>query len=59
MDQSITARLSTLKNPLVTKAPKVRDDALQHGGTLAQRLNDDKPRWSNQVTGLGADYQLC
>ena len=59
MDQSITTKSSELKKPLVKKVPKVTDGALQPGGTLALKLNYDKPHWNNPVTGSVLACQLC
>ena len=59
MDQSITTRKSELKNPLVTKKPKVNDDALQPGGALARRINHDNPHCSIPVTGSVVDCKIC
>ena len=59
MDQSISTRKAASKNPLVTKANNVNDDALQPGGTLARRLNNDKPHWMKPLTCSVAPCQLC
>ena len=41
------------------EAPRVNDDTLQPGGTLARRINHDKPRRPKPATGSGVAYQLC
>ena len=58
-DNSIVTRNISPKKALVTKARRVNDDALQPGGTLARRLNHDKPHWPKPVTGSGVACQLC
>ena len=43
-DNSIVTRKTAPNKSLVTKARRVNDDSLQLGGTLARRLNHDKPQ---------------
>ena len=44
---------------MVTKSPRVNNDALQLGGALFRRLNRDKPQWPKPVIGSGVAFQLC
>ena len=50
MEQYIKNRTSQLNNPLVTKAPKVTEDALKPSNTLSSRLNHDKTHCPTPVT---------
>ena len=56
--KSALTRKYASKKALVTKAPRVNDDALQPGGALDRRLNYDNPHWPKPVTGSGLAYQL-
>ena len=40
------------------KAPRVNDDVMQSGGSLARWINHDKPHWSMPVTGLLVSCQI-
>ena len=46
------------KNTLETKATEVTDDAMQPGGALARRLNNENPHWTNPVTVSVVAFQL-
>ena len=47
-----------LKNPLLTKTPKVNYDAMQPGGALERQINHDRPHWPKSVTGSGVACRL-
>ena len=58
MDQYITTIMIEPKNTLETKATQVTDDAMQPGGALARRLNNENPHWTNPVTVSVVAFQL-
>ena len=59
MDQFISTRKVVLKNTSLKHLPKVDDDALQLGGTLARQLRRVKPHCPKPVTSSGVACQLC